>query len=1483
MNKKAFRFMQSALAVLMIASMFFAPLDRVGIQNAYASDGLAQVRVYTQYPIVEIQITGVNQDNEYKEKTAFFSSEDNITEFELQNWWCRFTYDYDFDWFGWFGEYPDDSGPMIWVRYADSENTLDVLRCEEPEIERFQNWVDCYFGEYDSPGEDGGESGGGIEFLSDPICETSSIAARISWETNEQVDRGTIYLDGIVDLAEGDYYQTATYHFGGDENFYETPMELFPGIEYRIKLQLYGENGSFAYAELTCPFTKPGKLDVDLIDLNKASLGYYETIDEPEFNTPGNTKIHWRQKTSSFGVGTTLGAQVGVRALVNTSYADCNSDSCWVSVDSLTQLPPITYGVGVESGGLYVNQPVSKSAVADLVSKKATNFLYGDEISDIYLPVDGITPFSYVPPFALETMSDTLSVWPTSASSPTIDNEGNIHEKYIGSSIDIRSGSNLVMQGCFVVGGAAENPPPSVSQTAPDEGGCNNEQITDEIYRKLKDDEGLFDYLKHTGDLEDTIEDTVFDVIGIIPIFGDIKGIFEVVSNVRGFYDLHNSIQSWYSAGAKKFPGEGRSITLFNGEELHAVTYQVYSMAGAVEDKASLTNHLWEFRENVLYTPRLYYVIYTIRDVEAKDTRAKIYEGVVAGPPQWLIQAAEDKPAEPYCSQCDELLKHGSIVDIYQDVKEYRQQLVSNSPIHYWVELENGQRIGTLADGTPVNDGVPGEYYTFPEYDGTISEAVMTQLGEHDLHIVGTENNADFTLAITQFRESNQIIGFNYVDVPVNLGQELTVSLSPTDYPRPIIAPNGDEYWPHGICDAVYDPSEIDKLIAAITYNKYHSAPKMLCLEGNAITGENVFDFDEAIQTAYGLSALPDVTGDITLLANDIVLQWSGAEDDARIITVADVGKLRIVGLENVLLQNGRMDEQFGGGAIYNAGELIFHNVEINGNASDFDGGGVVNAGKMSVEEDSTLVVKNNVAALQGGGIFNTEIGETVLANTTIKTNAAHEGGGIANEGLIWLLSGSHVLDNDVQNVGGGLYNFNSGRIYVDGATVETNTATKGAGLYNMDDAEFYTVNATFATNDGTSHGGGVYVEDGLVDIQTSTVLENDANVGGGFYANGGLLRITDSELRANIANTGGSINITNKGVAEVIRGEITDHDVRDGGAILNAGELSITGTVITDNIANNGAGIFMPATGVSSVSGVTFVDNSGTNGAGIYNRGDMSVYGSLFQNNTARNQGGGLFNSTKDNSVELSCFVGNEASKGSGIYSGSTLLAANNYWGSENGPSEEGPGDGDGVGKRVEYDPFSAADTCSSIVAEASAIPDALPSIIAPLPEWFMVYQEENTVSIANNQPSESSQGNSGTVVTVTTTPTSTAQPPVSSQDDTGTSAAPTSTTEVAVVSKNENTEHNNQDLVVDVVPTSTMLPEAIIQMPVVELSESAEDVWNAPENDVHQEQNKPVEGTNPAGKFVALLGLLAVGFFGALNHSALKSLTAKLTQLIK
>jgi WD40 repeat protein len=148
---------------------------------------------------------------------------------------------------------------------------------------------------------------------------------------------------------------------------------------------------------------------------------------------------------------------------------------------------------------------------------------------------------------------------------------------------------------------------------------------------------------------------------------------------------------------------------------------------------------------------------------------------------------------------------------------------------------------------------------------------------------------------------------------------------------------------------------------------------------------------------------------------------------------------------------------------------------------------------------------------------------------------------------------------------------------------------------------------------------------------------------------------------------------------------------------VSSTGSLTLKNiTLRGGNIDQNAGAAMVNVGGTVTLENVTITDNAATNasdsqGGGIYNYfGTVTISGSRFTNNTAVVGAGALFNWGGTVSVNDSCFMGNTAPDGFSVKQlDGTTNAANNWWGSADGPAGNGAGQGDGVNEGIVFDPF--------------------------------------------------------------------------------------------------------------------------------------------------------------------------------------------------
>ena len=385
----------------------------------------------------------------------------------------------------------------------------------------------------------------------------------------------------------------------------------------------------------------------------------------------------------------------------------------------------------------------------------------------------------------------------------------------------------------------------------------------------------------------------------------------------------------------------------------------------------------------------------------------------------------------------------------------------------------------------------------------------------------------------------------------------------------------------------------------------------------------------------------------------------------------------------------------------------------VNNTAQSF-GGGVDNAGTMTIEDGSIL--QGNWALVKGGGGRNlgtlTIGGASIVAGNQTETilGSTESGGGIANLGTL-TVSGSSLFQGNSSFSGGGIWNSAAGSVTIDGSTFANNAAigvdvAVGGGAVDNEgrlrvlDASVFSGNTTLFRGGvdpeprdgedlrqqrGGEHrgrrrrdrrcglpdrhrrldleerlharraGGGIRVEaSGIATVSGGTVRENTANKGGGIE-NEGFLTVTGGALVAgNSATTfGGGIENTRLLTVNG-SGEVSGNTAHRGGGIDNLGTLTVSGgSAIKSNISEtNGGGIDNGLGAAVILSGsIVGLNTAGANGGGIENDGTLTIEGNgVVSINVAAGDGGGVEN-TGAMIVDGSAFTLNTAAgDGGGI-----------------------------------------------------------------------------------------------------------------------------------------------------------------------------------------------------------------------------------------
>jgi hypothetical protein len=334
------------------------------------------------------------------------------------------------------------------------------------------------------------------------------------------------------------------------------------------------------------------------------------------------------------------------------------------------------------------------------------------------------------------------------------------------------------------------------------------------------------------------------------------------------------------------------------------------------------------------------------------------------------------------------------------------------------------------------------------------------------------------------------------------------------------------------------------------------------------------------------------------------------------------------VTLSGLTVENGSgasltPEETAGGGIANGFGNLTVTNSTVVDSAAD-EGGGIFNLNG-TVNITNSTVEGNTVGGVGGGGGIANAGGSLTLSNSTVENNTAFDGGGIFLDGGAVDLNGSTVEDNSAAD-GGGIYD-EVGTATLSTSTVENNTATvvegAGGGIFNV--------------------SGTVNLTDSTVENNTAVAGEEDGNdsLGGGIFTDS-RVDLTDSTVESNTASAGGGI-FDEEGTVDVLSFSLVEFN-------------AATGAVETDpGVSGDGGGIYVDDTGIavvvidvhSSVTGNTAAGDGG----GVYDADSLTVHDSSVVSNTAAGDGGGVYDADSL-TVSRSTIGDNTASLlGGGVY----------------------------------------------------------------------------------------------------------------------------------------------------------------------------------------------------------------------------------------
>ena len=332
-----------------------------------------------------------------------------------------------------------------------------------------------------------------------------------------------------------------------------------------------------------------------------------------------------------------------------------------------------------------------------------------------------------------------------------------------------------------------------------------------------------------------------------------------------------------------------------------------------------------------------------------------------------------------------------------------------------------------------------------------------------------------------------------------------------------------------------------------------------------------------------GNTGLPQITSPITIEGNGATIDRSGAAV-YRLFALNSTGNLT---LNDLMLTDGAMTSDVGGGAIYNdGGTLTINDSFLSGHsATNSQGGGAIrsNGGTVTI---NTSTLSGNQSGNSGGGgaIYATNSATLTINDSTLGGNSATN----TNGGAISIGSGSGSVTlnrstvgaNNTANGGAGIAS-SGGTLTLNNSTISGNQAQSagGGGIYN-NGATVTLNNSTVTGNTTTTGGGGILSNSGTLNLNRSIVSGNTGNTG----YDSGYEVVSYGTENANNYNVFGRDGISNnRAFAYSFTPGANDFNATDDG-----GNVAI-GSILNTTLANNGG----PTSTHALVAGSPAVDRA--------------------------------------------------------------------------------------------------------------------------------------------------------------------------------------------------------------------------------------------------------------------------------------------------
>jgi hypothetical protein len=273
---------------------------------------------------------------------------------------------------------------------------------------------------------------------------------------------------------------------------------------------------------------------------------------------------------------------------------------------------------------------------------------------------------------------------------------------------------------------------------------------------------------------------------------------------------------------------------------------------------------------------------------------------------------------------------------------------------------------------------------------------------------------------------------------------------------------------------------------------------------------------DDSQDASSTINFQSGVTGTITLtsqlpgLSKNITINGPGSSSltvargsSAPKFTVFTAGADTTDSIQGMTITGGSTGQGGNGGGVQNFGALTLIGVSLTGNSAGY-GGGVYNSANGTLTL-SACSVYSNTATVEGGGIYSNGGTVNIVSGSNVYSNSAASGGGIFNVSgsTLSIRDSSRIYSNSATTGdGGGIWN--AGQLTMSGGKIDGNSAGVGYGgglyqTYSTASASLTNVSLTNnSANGANGKGGGFYLDQGSLTLNTCTVSGNKAPFGNG-------------------------------------------------------------------------------------------------------------------------------------------------------------------------------------------------------------------------------------------------------------------------------------------------------------------------------------------------------------------------------------------------